>query len=32
MFSYTGLSPEQVRLREQHSVYMVSSAGPTSPG
>ncbi|WP_336353540.1 amino acid aminotransferase [Pseudomonas atacamensis] len=26
MFSYTGLSPEQVKnLREQHSVYMVSS-------
>jgi aspartate aminotransferase len=26
MFSYTGLSPEQVRhLRERHSVYMVSS-------
>jgi aspartate/tyrosine/aromatic aminotransferase len=26
MFSYTGLSPEQVKqLREHHSVYMVSS-------
>ncbi|MNY49678.1 Aspartate aminotransferase [compost metagenome] len=26
MFSYTGLSPEQVKnLRDHHSVYMVSS-------
>jgi aromatic-amino-acid transaminase len=33
MFSYTGLSPEQVKnLRDHHSVYMVSSAGPTWPG